>query len=437
MSWADLLKSIVCVLNLIACVRLTGPYLIPKRSDREWSEARRRTGLYCRLAGWIGVFAYSYGLGHGLMHARDGWTGMASGVEVILLPIQILNLAIWTYLLVRSHGRSLEPLPCAISTRGYVGNMNHIRSQEGVVMDKKDSMTPDTIPQSTPVDGTVPAGRKNRRTVVIGVAAVAAVALVAGGVCGYRAYENHRVSMARQACQSAVTDLNKAVKSYEALLGADATTAALKTDATSVRDAKTLDALKQAAGAETPGMVKCDASDKIGLDAAAAKADKTAKGVKAAAKALESAVKAVESSKLDKTVADADGLYKATEGNVQDEKTREALKQAIAKRDAGAIAKAVKSVNDSKAAKEKADAEAKAKAEQEAQAQAAAEAAAQAQAQQSYSAPRQSYTPSYSGGSTSGGGSGSSVPDFVPSSGGYGVGSANDCDAACRAPIQH
>lgn len=296
-------------------------------------------------------------------------------------------------------------------------------------MDKKDSMTPDTIPQSTPVDGTVPAGRKNRRTVVIGVAAVAAVALVAGGVCGYRAYENHRVSMARQACQSAVTDLNKAVKSYEALLGADATTAALKTDATSVRDAKTLDALKQAAGAETPGMVKCDASDKIGLDAAAAKADKTAKGVKAAAKALESAVKAVESSKLDKTVADADGLYKATEGNVQDEKTREALKQAIAKRDAGAIAKAVKSVNDSKAAK--------AKAEQEAQAQAAAEAAAQAQAQQSYSAPRQSYTPSYSGGSTSGGGSGSSVPDFVPSSGGYGVGSANDCDAACRAPIQH
>lgn len=290
-------------------------------------------------------------------------------------------------------------------------------------MDEKDSMTPDTIPQSTPVDGTVPAGRKNRRPVVIGVA----IALVAGGVCGYRAYENHRVSMAREACQSAVTDLNKAVKSYKALLGADATTAALKTDATSVKDAKTLDALKQAVGAKTPGMVKCDASDKTGLDEATAKADKTTKGVKAGAKALESAVKAVESSKLDKTVADADGLYKATEGNVQDERTREALKQAIAKRDAGAIAKAVKSVNDSKAAKEKADAEAKAKAEQEAAAQAAAEAAAQTQTQQSYSAPQQSYAPSYSAPqqsytpSYSGGGSGSSVPDFVPSSGGYGV----------------
>lgn len=304
-------------------------------------------------------------------------------------------------------------------------------------MDEKDSMTPDTIPQSTPVDGTVPAGRKNRRPVVIGVAAVAAVALVAGGVCGCRAYENHRVSMAREACQSAVANLNKAVKSYKALLGADSTTAALKTDATSVKDAKTLDALKQAVGAKTPAMVKCDASDKTGLDEATAKADKTAKGVNADAKALESAVKTVESSKLDKTVADADGLYKATEGNVQDEKTREALKQAIAKRDAGAIAKAVKSVNDSKAAKEKADAEAKVKAEQEAQAQAAAEAAAaQSQTQQSYSAPRQSYTPSYSaprqsytpsysGGSTSGGGSGSSVPDFVPSSGGYGC--TDDC----------
>lgn len=304
-------------------------------------------------------------------------------------------------------------------------------------MDEKDSMTPDTIPQSTPVDGTVPAGRKNRRPVVIGVAAVAAVALVAGGVCGYRAYENHRVSMAREACQSAVTDLNKAVKSYKTLLDADSTTAALKTDATSVKDAKTLDALKQSVGVETPAMVKCDASDKTGLDEATAKADKTTKGVKADAKALESAVKAVESSKLDKTVADADGLYKATEGNVQDEKTREALKQAIAKRDAGAIAKAVKSVNDSKAAKEKTEAEAKAKAEQEAQAQAAAEAAAaQSQTQQSYSAPRQSYTPSYtapqqsytpsySPGSTSGGGSGSSVPDFVPSSGGYGC--TDDC----------
>lgn len=279
-------------------------------------------------------------------------------------------------------------------------------------MDEKDSMTPDTIPQSTPVDGTVPAGRKNRRPVVIGVAAVAAVALVAGGVCGYRAYENHRVSVARQACQSAVTDLGKTVKSYKALLGADATTAALKTDVKAVKDDKTLDALKRAVGAETPAMVKCDASDKTGLDEATAKADKTARSVKADAKTLQAAVRAVESSKLDKTVADADGLYRATEGKVQDDKTRDALKQAIAKRDADAIAKAVKAVNDSKTAKDQADAEATAKAQ--AEQEAAAQAAAAQQAQRSYSYG--SYSSggwsgsaggrSYSGGSYSGGSQG-------------------------------
>lgn len=279
-------------------------------------------------------------------------------------------------------------------------------------MDEKDSMTPDTIPQSTPVDGTVSAGRKNRRPVVIGVAAVAAVALVAGGVCGYRAYENHRVSVARQACQSAVTDLGKTVKSYRALLGADATTAALKTDATGVKDVKTLDALKRAVGAETPAMVKCDASDKTGLDEATAKADKTARSVKADAKTLQAAVRAVESSKLDKTVDDADGLYRATEGKVQDDKTRDALKQAIAKRDADAIARAVRAVNDSKTAKDQADAEAAAKAQ--AEQEAAAQAAAAQQAQRSYSYG--SYSSggwsgsaggrSYSGGSYSGGSQG-------------------------------
>ena len=40
--------------------------------------------------------------------SREGRSGgMASGVEVILLLVQILNLAIWTYLLVRSRGKSL------------------------------------------------------------------------------------------------------------------------------------------------------------------------------------------------------------------------------------------------------------------------------------------------------------------------------------------
>ena len=264
-----------------------------------------------------------------------------------------------------------------------------------------------------------PAGTgRNGKRVIVGVAAAVAVVLALGGVCGYRAWEDHRVSVARGACGSAVAAQKKAVDSYRTLLGADATTAALKTDVKAVKDAKTLDALKRAVGAETPAMVKCDASDKNGLDEATAKADKTARSVKADAKTLQAAVRAVESSKLDKTVDDADGLYRATEGKVQDDKTRDALKQAIAKRDADAIAKAVKAVNDSKTAKDQADAEAaaKAQAEQEAAAQAAAaqQAQQQAQAQRSYSYG--SYSSggwsgsaggrSYSGGSYSGGSQG-------------------------------
>lgn len=271
-----------------------------------------------------------------------------------------------------------------------------------------------------------PAGTgRNGKRVIVGVAAAVAVVLALGGVCGYRAWEDHRVSVARGACGSAAAAQKKVVDSYRTLLGADATTAALKTDAKAVKDAKTLDALKRAVGAETPAMVKCDASDKTGLDEATAKADKTARSVKADAKTLQAAVRAVESSKLDKTVDDADGLYRATEGKVQDDKTRDALKQAIAKRDADAIAKAVRAVNDSKTAKEQADAEAaaKAQAEQEAAAQAAAAQQAQQQAQ-AQAVPRQPYSghsggqsssQSYSGGSQGQGGGSPSGNSPAPS----------------------
>ena len=233
-------------------------------------------------------------------------------------------------------------------------------------MDEKDSMTPDTIPQSTPVDGTVPAGRKNRRPVVIGVAAAVAVVLAVGGVCGYRAWEDHRVSVARGACGSAVAAQKKAVDSYRTLLASDDTANALKTDVKDVKDPRSVTVLRKKATMRMPGMVSCDASSVDGLDAARKKADGNAKRVDKASKSLGNVVRTVESSKLDKIVADADGLYKATEGKVQDDKTRASLLDAIKKRDADAIAKAVKVVNDSKTAKEKADAEAKAKAEQEA-----------------------------------------------------------------------
>lgn len=214
--------------------------------------------------------------------------------------------------------------------------------------------------------------KRTRRPVVIGVAIVAAVAVAAGGCLGYRAYEDHRTAMARGTCVSEAADLDRAAKEYRNLLGADATKSALRTDANAIKDAKTLDALKKVSAAAMPETVKCDASKTVNLDATATKAGKAAKMVKTDTAALKSAVKAVETSKLDKTVADADALYKATDGKVADNKTREELAKAVKSRDAGAIVKAMKSVNGSKAAKEKADAEAKAKTEQEAAAQAQA-----------------------------------------------------------------
>ncbi|MDB0584141.1 hypothetical protein PL381_05025 [Bifidobacterium adolescentis] len=236
--------------------------------------------------------------------------------------------------------------------------------------------------------------------VVIGVAAAATVVLAVGGVCGYRAYEGHQVSVARQTCQSAAADLGKAVKTYKTLLGSDDTMAALKTDAKSVKDARTVDTLAKAAKAKLPAMVRCDASTVAGLDASAARASKAAK-----------AVKAVETSKLDKTVDDAEALYKATDGKVQDDKTRDALAKAVKSRDAAAIAKAVKAVNESKAAKEKADAEAKAKVEQEAQ---AASGGSQSAGGSGYSSS------SYSGGTASAGRSSGSTGGWSYSGGASG-----------------
>lgn len=252
--------------------------------------------------------------------------------------------------------------------------------------------------------------RKNRRPIIVGVAIVAVAALAIGGVYGYRAYEGHQVSVARQACRSAVADQSKAVKAYKALLGADDTVAALKTDVKSVKDAKTVDTLVKAAKAKLPVMVRCDASKVAGLDAAATKAGKAVKTVKADAKALDATVKAVETSKLDKTVDDAEVLYKATDGKVQDDKTREALAKAVKSRDAAAIAKAVKAVNESKAAKERADAEAAAKAQAEQEAQAASGG--------SQSADGSGYSSSsYSGGTASAGRSSGSTGGWSYSGG--------------------
>lgn len=240
-----------------------------------------------------------------------------------------------------------------------------------------------------------------RRAIVITVVVLAL--LTAGGIA-WKTHADRLMTEARADCAAASERLRTATNDWNTLLNGSAADTA-KTDRKSVKDAKMLDALSKTMKATIPKTVSCKADSRTGVQEAAKAITANAAWYKTHAKTLSKAVKAVESSKLDKTVDDAQALYDATSGKVQDDKTRASLLYAIKKRDADAIGKAVKTVNESKAAKEKADAEAKAKAEQEAAAAAAAQ--QQAQAAQSYSGGSYSYSNnsrnySYSGGSSSG-----------------------------------
>ena len=222
---------------------------------------------------------------------------------------------------------------------------------------------------------------------MIAVASVAAVAVLAGGgYLGWKTYANHELAEARQACVEALESYRKAADSYSGLVDGDAATASQIT-AKQVADAKTVDALAEALKANEPDVVACVVDSKTDYESKTSLIEKNTGWYGKHEKSLKEAVKAVNDSKLEKTVSDAERLLKDSDGKVADAATRDELSKAVKARDADKIAAA----------------------------------AAQAQTQQSYSTPQQSYTPSYSGGSTSSGGGSSSVPDFVPSSGGYGV----------------
>ena len=244
---------------------------------------------------------------------------------------------------------------------------------------------------------TGPAEKKKPHRGRVVVITVAALALLAAGGIAWRTHEDRLMAEARADCAAESERLRVATTAYDALLNGKAASMA-KTDVKSVKDAKTLDVLSKAMKAPTPKTVSCKADSRPGVQDATKGVTANASWYKAHTKSLNGLVNAVETSKLDKTVDDANALYKETDGRVADDKTREILLKAVKARDTDAIAKAVEEVNESKAAKEKADAEAKAKAEQEAAAAAAAQ--QQAQASQSQSAP-QRQTPSYSGGSQS------------------------------------
>lgn len=167
--------------------------------------------------------------------------------------------------------------------------------------------------------------------------------------------------------------LTKSIKTGDALKGVPTTSHATKWNLWGTTKANTI-----VADDNTEANDSIDAINKAMRKVNKSKTDKQVKDAR---------------STLDKTISDAETLYKDSEGKVQDNKTRESLKTAIdtakktvddkksdvktlnAQKDA--VSKAVKSVNDSKTAKEQADAEAKA----EKAARQAAQQQSQAQAQ--------------------------------------------------------
>lgn len=225
--------------------------------------------------------------------------------------------------------------------------------------------------------------KPSKKTVII--ASTIAAIVVLAGVGGYAYASTSAYSDYESQVESAKTIDAKLVKKIE-----NAQNLAKVTKDTDVLDKTLLGSLNASvkSGEAQKGSPKAEDVNKWMLwDVSKAKTT-VADDISAATKAISSidaAIGKVESSKtakqvkdakdtLNKTISDAETLYKDSEGKVQDNKTRESLKTAIdtAKKTvddkkAGvktlnsqkdAVSKAVKSVNDSKTAKEQADAEA-------------------------------------------------------------------------------
>ena len=272
---------------------------------------------------------------------------------------------------------------------------------------------------------------------------IAAVVVVLAGIGGGYAYCTHREA---NAYHEAVAQAEAADK---ALSKAVDEAMATEYKADQLKEPKLLDKLDGAVrkAKALKGIPEDHPGEWLVWQLASAKAANAADADEAntQARALDAALKAVKDSKLAKEldtakaqlrqgIDSAGKTLKDTEGKVADNATRDSLTKAIneanktiGKKDVSdpkaytdAKAKldaAVKQVNDSKAAKEKADAEAAAKAQAEAEAQAQAAAQAQAQAaaaaaqsqrsysksstrgyssSKSYTAPKKSYNRGYS-----------------------------------------
>lgn len=333
-------------------------------------------------------------------------------------------------------------------------------------------------------DGTNIIGMKKRKRIVLIVLSATLFAALAGtaGVAVYRHSASAQLAEAKSTCAQASDRLRVAQNKYDALLDGDEYKSAMKITARQVEDGKVVTALAEDSREKTPTLVACNVEDRATLERNAKLIDKNAAWYETHAKTIDTDVRNVVEARDAKTlkdmqaalggkITDARKLYDASKDKVKDDKTRDALKKQLdaagklkdgkdtkqVKDAQTALDKAMKTVNDSMKAKTDADRKAaEEKARKEAEAQAAAQAQASAQAQQqaqqsytpTYTVPQQSYTPQYTAPQQT-------TPQYTapaqpaqpatpskpntgsgPISGGHGVGSASDCDAACRAPIQ-
>lgn len=288
----------------------------------------------------------------------------------------------------------------------------------------------------------------NRKRNIIIAASVAAVLLLAAGAGGY-AYACNNVNAGMQAAHAQATSVDKQLsdKLKEAQILLDGTTKEQVADEAVLT--KLTDAVKTAGSQQ--GVDESTANRWLVWQTMGAQSayDSDTEDAQAVIESLDKTMDAVNDSinekqltdakaKLDQLVADAQKLYDSTDGKVQDNATRDALKTALDNAKKGdatsvdALDKLTAALND---AKTKVNDSVKAKEQADAEAQAAADAAAAAA--NVTASTGGGYTGGYSGGGYSGGGytgggytggsytgggnTGGSVPvpDFVDSMGNH------------------
>ncbi len=256
------------------------------------------------------------------------------------------------------------------------------------------------------------ATHRHKLAIIVLIAAV----LLAGVLVWWcvDAHQNNRLAEAKSMCAEASEALRVAQNKYNTLHDGKAAEAAKITDR-QVEDAKTVAALAAAYKEEAPDLAACNVQGVDRLREARERIDKNAAWYGTHTASLSKAVAAVNKSHDAKTLKDAKEAlskqltaaqknYKATDGKVQDDKTRKDLKTMIDKATKTRDGKDVKAMNSQAkqlntlmgkvdaSVKAKTDADRKAAEEQAQREAAAAAAAAQAQAS---SQAQQSYTPTY------------------------------------------